>query len=56
MCYEEHQWNTCADLTVVTVLIGLQEGYTNFVISYVNGTGERGTGVSMQSNGHSEEK
>jgi hypothetical protein len=30
MCYEDRQWNICADLKVVAMLIGLQEGYTKF--------------------------
>ena len=28
ICYEDHQWNTCADLKVVALLTGLQGGCT----------------------------
>jgi len=28
--YEEHLWNICADLTVLTMLTVLQGGYTKF--------------------------
>jgi len=29
-CYENHQWNVCADLKVVVLLTGLQGGYAKF--------------------------
>jgi hypothetical protein len=55
--YEHHQWNICADLQVVAMLIGLQGGYTKFFVAfYVKGTAERGTGITVESDGHSEEK
>jgi hypothetical protein len=28
--YEEHQWNTCADLKVIGMLPWLRSGYTKF--------------------------
>jgi hypothetical protein len=30
ICYEDHQWNICADMKVVALLTGLQGGYTKF--------------------------
>jgi hypothetical protein len=44
-----NQWNKCADLKVVAILTGLTRGYLKFFASYVNWTGERGTGITMQS-------
>ncbi|GBN53814.1 hypothetical protein AVEN_9744-1 [Araneus ventricosus] len=28
--YSKHSWHICADLKVIAVLVGLQEGYTKF--------------------------
>jgi len=30
LCYEEKQWNICADLKVTTMLTGLHGRYTKF--------------------------
>jgi len=47
ICLEEHQWNVRAELKVVALLSLLQGGYTKFCCFLVNGTAERGTGITM---------
>ena len=38
--YDTYKWNICADLKFIALLLGLQLGYTNFLVFCVSGTAE----------------
>ena len=46
--YDKFKWQTCGDLNVIALLLGLQQGFTNIAASFVNGTVELGLFITQE--------
>jgi len=49
--YDKFKWQICGDLNVIALQLGLQQGFTKFVASFVNGTAELGLFIIQENIG-----